>query len=111
MLAMTMFFAAAKDISLKPLSLVFPCRLRFATVANDYFYVGSGAFFIKAIQLFIEGFFGHVIFILCWGVGTDEVYIEIFSLNTDCGKSFIGCSESRDMLTKSLSNFKAAPHS
>ena len=28
----SIFFAAAKDISLKPLSLVFPCRLGFPTV-------------------------------------------------------------------------------
>ena len=91
----TMFCAAAKDTSLKPLSLafstvfpdcwaknIFSPQLR-VKIVNQNFNIRSGASIIQNIELVIQGILGCVILILRQRMGTYKSYVKIFCLNAD----------------------------
>ena len=97
-----MFSAAAKDTSLKPLSLVFSCRLC---------YIGSGASVIQNFEFVLKDILDCVILILRLRMDIYNANVKIFCLKADGGWAFVNCSKSRDELSEITAHLKPHPNS
>ena len=116
-----MLCAAAKDTSLKPLSLVFPCRLCFPTVGPKIPSLPTFALksptkiltsdLLQNFEFVVKGVLGCVILILRRRMGTYEykANVKIFCLNADGGLVFLNCSKFRDEVSESLAHCKTTP--